>query len=64
MMYIGSDEGKPYIIHDVKGMRYTLENGEFYESTLNGVSVTLLLAPQTASKKTYVEIMSAIKKIR
>lgn len=64
MMYIGSVEGKPYIIHDVKGLRYTLENGEVYENTLNGVSVTTLLDLQTAARKSYVEVISGIKKIR
>ena len=64
MMYIGSDEGKPYIIHDTTGMRYFLENGELYRNTLNGVSVTPLLALQASSEKTYVETILSIKKIR
>ena len=64
MMYIGSAEGKPYIIHDVKGLRYIQDNGEMYENTLNGVSVTPLLALQASSKKTYVEVISTIKKLR
>ena len=64
MMYIGSADGKPYIIHDVKGLRYIQDNGEMYEGVLNGVSVTPLLALRTYSKKTYVEVISSIKKIR
>ena len=64
MMYIGSDEDKPYIIHDTTGMRYFLENGELYRNTLNGVSVTPLLALQASSEKTYVETILTIKKIR
>ncbi len=64
MMYIGSVEGKPYIIHDTTSMRYFLENGELYGNTLNGVSVTPLLALQASSEKTYVETIIAIKKIR
>ena len=64
MMYIGSAGGKPYIIHDVKGLRYFQNNGELYVGTLNGVSVTPLLALQVSSEKTYVEAISSIKKIR
>jgi len=64
MLYIGSVEGKPYIIHDTTGMRYFLENGEFYKGILNGVSVTPLLALQASPEKTYVETIITIKKIR
>lgn len=59
MMYLGQDNEKPYIIHDVKGLSYIDESDEVYRGTLNGVSVTPLLP-----LKDYVNNITNIKRIR
>ena len=59
MMYLGHENSKPYIIHDVKGLSYIDEHDELYSGTLNGVSVTPLL-PLTD----YVINITNIKRIR
>lgn len=58
MMYIGHDQGKPYIIHDVKELAYTNKAGIIYHGTLNGVSVTPLLPLQD-----YVNNITNIKRL-
>lgn len=59
MMYLGQENSKPYVIHDVKGLSYIDERGEVYSGTLNGVSVTPLLP-----LKNYVNNITNIKRIR
>ncbi|NQY88195.1 MAG: SH3 domain-containing protein [Colwellia sp.] len=59
MMYLGEENSKPYVIHDVKGLSYIDERGEVYRGTLNGVSVTPLLP-----LKDYVNNITNIKRIR
>ncbi|PCI52732.1 MAG: glycoside hydrolase [Gammaproteobacteria bacterium] len=59
MMYLGQENSKPYIIHDVKELGYIDERGEVYRGTLNGVSVTPLLP-----LKDYVDSITNIKRIR
>ncbi|GAP75409.1 exported protein STY2149 [Pseudoalteromonas sp. SW0106-04] len=63
MMYIGSYQGQPYVIHDVKGLGYIQQNGEFYDGELNGVSVTPLLPLHLNSTTSYLERTYAIKRI-
>ena len=58
MMYLGEDQGKPYIIHDVKELAYHNDAGKLYRGTLNGVSVTPLLPLQG-----YVDKITNIKRI-
>jgi len=64
MMYLGQDNGKPYIIHDVKGLGYLDEQGELYRGTLNGVSVTPLLPLHLNKQVSYVDRIYNIKRIR
>jgi cell wall-associated NlpC family hydrolase len=65
MMYIGDDDGKPYVLHDTSsGLRYVDEDGEYYEGILNGVSVTPLISLQTSEESSYVDELYAIKRIR
>jgi len=59
MMYLGQENSKPYVIHDVKGLSYIDESDEVYRGTLNGVSVTPLLP-----LKNYVNNITNIKRIR
>ncbi|MEI6893249.1 MAG: SH3 domain-containing protein [Colwellia sp.] len=59
MMYLGDDKSKPYVIHDVKGLSYLDKQGDIYQGTLNGVSVTPLIP-----LKDYVKKITNIKRIR
>ncbi|WP_438862462.1 C40 family peptidase [Neptunicella sp.] len=64
MMYLGDDNGQPYIIHDVKGLGYLDENGQMYRGTLNGVSVTPLLPLRLSETTSYVDRIYNIKRHR
>ncbi|WP_241242131.1 SH3 domain-containing protein [Thalassotalea sp. G2M2-11] len=59
-MFLGySNDGKPFIIHDVHGLSYTNSQGEKISGLLNGVSVTPLLP-----FKSYLKGIYNIKRIR
>jgi len=64
LMYIGDVDGEPYVIHDVSVFRYTDENGEYYEGTLNSVSVTPLIPLYGSRESPYVDLIYNIKRIR
>lgn len=64
LMYIGDVDGKPYVIHDVSVFRYINENGEYYEGTLNGVSVTPLIPLYGSRESTYLDQIYNIKSLR
>ena len=64
LMYIGDVNGEPYVIHDVSVFRYIDENGEYYEGTLNGVSVTPLIPLYGSKESTYVDQVYNIKRFR
>lgn len=64
MMYIGSVDGEPYVIHDVTGLAYFHRNGDFYRGTLSGVSVTPLTLLWLNPKQRLVDSIYAIKSIR
>ena len=64
LMYIGDDNGEPYVIHDVSIFRYIDENGTYYEGVLNGVSVTPLVPLYGSRESPYVDLMYNIKRIR
>lgn len=64
VMYLGHDNGQPYIIHDVKGMSYFTEDKQFYKGILNGVSVTPLFPLQLSKEKSYIDKIYNIKQIR
>ena len=64
MMYIGNVEGQPYVIHDVSGLSYIDESGDYYKGVLNGVSVTPLIPLRLSQETTYVDKMYNIKKVR
>ncbi len=69
MMYIGQDNTdnklpQPYVIHDVKGLAYYDQQGEFYRGTLNGVSVTPLLPLRASEEQSYLDLIYNIKRIR
>ena len=64
MMYLGEQDGQPYVIHDVKGLGYNKPDGSFYSSSLNGVSVTPLLPLRLSQTKSYLDRIYNIKRIR
>ncbi|MCP4045267.1 MAG: hypothetical protein GY732_04675 [Gammaproteobacteria bacterium] len=64
LMYLGDVDGEPYVIHDVSVFRYTDENGEYYEGTLNSVSVTPLIPLYGTRESSYVDLIYNIKRVR
>jgi len=64
LMHIGDVGGEPWVIHDVSVFRYIDANGEYYEGTLNGVSVTPLIPLWASPESPYVDQVYDIKKIR
>ncbi len=64
MMFLGMHNGKPYIIHDVSGLSYFKETGEYYQSSLNGVSVTPFLPLQLNQETKYLDRVYNLKKIQ
>ncbi|MGR3980962.1 NlpC/P60 family protein [Pseudoalteromonas sp. 1181_04] len=64
MMYLGEQDGQPYVIHDVKGLGYNKADGSFYSSSLNGVSVTPLLPLRLSQTQSYLDRTYNIKRIR
>jgi cell wall-associated NlpC family hydrolase len=63
MLVLGDEKGKPYVIHDVKGLAYLKENGELYRGTLNGVAVTPLIPLYLSKSTSYVDEIYNIKRI-
>ncbi|MEE4218509.1 MAG: SH3 domain-containing protein [Xanthomonadales bacterium] len=64
MIFLGFDEGEPYVIHDMSGSGWVDDNGDPIEGIMNGVAVTSLLSTKMSPEWTYFEKMYAIKKIR
>jgi len=64
MMYLGMENDQPYIIHDVAGLSYFKETGEYYKGTLNGVSVTPLLPLMLNQESSYLDRVYNLKKIK
>ncbi|RUO63066.1 glycoside hydrolase [Pseudidiomarina insulisalsae] len=64
VMYLGQIDGYHYVIHDVHGLSYTDDNGNYYEGTLNGVSVTPLTTLGFGKNDTYLDRIYAIKSVR
>ena len=64
LMHIGDANGEPFVIHDVSKFRYMDDSGEYYEGTLNGVSVTPLLPLGGSKQSPYSDLVYNIKRIR
>ncbi len=64
MLYLGSVDGEPYVIHSLFGAGWTDDAGNFQEGVLNGVSVTPLTQIYVSPEETYFEQLSGIKRIR
>lgn len=63
MLYIGSLDGEPYVIHDVTGLSYFDGDGTLYSGILSGVSVTPLKPLRLSRDKSYVDAIYAIKSL-
>ena len=63
MMYLGKENGQPFVIHDVKGLAYWTPDGEYYSGVLNAVSVTPLIKLHLNKSTTYVDEIYNIKRI-
>ncbi|WKE65941.1 SH3 domain-containing protein [Gallaecimonas kandeliae] len=63
MLVLGFEGGKPWVIHDVTALRY-LKGGRLYQGMLNGVSVTPLQPLMLDAKRSYVEALYNLKRIR
>jgi len=63
MLYLGTMDGQPYVIHDLSGSGGVDEDGKYEEGALDGVSVTPLSPEHVSQEFTYLEKMYAIKKI-
>jgi hypothetical protein len=64
MLYLGTVDGQPYVIHDSSGSGWTDEDGDYHDGVLNGVSVTPLSPMHMSQELNYLEEMYSIKKIR
>ena len=64
MMFIGNADDQPYVIHDVSGLSYIDEDGEYYKGILNGVSVTPLIPLRLSQETSYIDRLYNIKRIR
>jgi len=64
MLYLGTVDDMPYVIHDLSGFGWAGEDGEVQEAVLNGVSVTPLMTLHSSRDTTYFEEIYAIKTIR
>ncbi len=64
MLYLGTVDDQPFVIHDLSGSGWTDEDGNYQEGVLNGVSVTPLMPIHSSQESTYFDQMYSIKKIR
>lgn len=64
MMVIGHEDGLPYVIHDVAGIRYRLDDGSVHRVLLNGVAVTPLVPLLAGDDTPMVDRITAIQRIR
>ncbi len=64
MMYLGSDKGMPYVIHDLAGFGWIDEQGTLHKGAFNGVSVTPLARVYSSADTRYFEGIYAVRSIR
>ena len=64
MIYLGQDDGQPWIIHDSSGSGWVDDNGDPIDGIMNGVAVMPLLTARMSPELTYFETLYAIKKIK
>ncbi len=63
MMFVGSIEGRPYVIHDTNGGSMLGADGEVRSLKLNGVSLTPLLPLRMNKQQDYVDRITNIVRV-
>ncbi|MDX3772559.1 SH3 domain-containing protein [Chromatiaceae bacterium AAb-1] len=64
VMYLGTVNEQPFVIHDVNGLSYMQQDGRYYTGTLNGVVVTPLLPLHQSAENSYLDRVYNIKSLR
>ncbi|MGB5344833.1 MAG: NlpC/P60 family protein, partial [Woeseia sp.] len=64
MLFVGSIDGEPYVIHDMSGSGFPREAGEAPPGIPRGVAVTSLTEVRAAPDVRYFEQVYAIKRLR
>lgn len=64
MMFLGWDNGQPYVIHDVGGLVFRDSSGKMRWTKTNEVSVTPLLPLLISEKLSYVDAMTSMVRVR
>jgi hypothetical protein len=64
MMFLGWDNGQPYVIHDVGGLVFRDGSGKLRWTKTNEVSVTPLLPLLVSEKLSYVDAMTSMLRMR
>lgn len=64
MMFLGWDNGQPYVIHDVGGLVFRDGSGKLRRTKTNEVSVTPLLPLLVSEKLSYVDAMTSMLRMR
>ncbi|MEE4292365.1 MAG: SH3 domain-containing protein [Xanthomonadales bacterium] len=63
MIFLGFDEGEPWVIHHMSGSGWVDERGKPIEGIMNGVAATAINRTEMIRGKTFFETMYAIKKL-
>jgi hypothetical protein len=58
-----NDQQELFVIHSVNGLSYYQSNGQYYQSKLNGVSITPLLPLQLTQSTSYLQALYNIKSL-
>ena len=59
----GDPQGELFVIHSVNGMSYFQTDGQYYQSKLNGVSITPLLPLQLSRDTSFLQALYNIKSL-
>jgi hypothetical protein len=63
MLVLGHEQGETFVIHDVAGLHYYRSDGSFYDSLLNGVSVTPLSPLHRNPQQSYIDSIYLLKSL-
>lgn len=63
MMVLGQEHGETFVIHDVAGLHYFKTDGSFYDSRLNGVSITPLSPLHRNPQQSYLDSIYLLKSL-
>jgi hypothetical protein len=63
MLVLGQEQGETFVIHDVAGLHYFKADGSYYDSRLNGVSITPLSPLQRNQHQSYIDGIYMLKSL-